>query len=532
MKIKNAKIFIIAIAGVLLAAAGVLAQQNKPDAGFGLEEGGAAIYGIGAGVGAGQDFNYQLDGANFNTLEYMKKIEELMKASTGKMNDEIYIEITARIAACHKGAMITDSIFNDLNDPYDVTSQEYAAYAYQNMARMTDQEGGDDYDEWIKKYGERTKELEKNNCVFNTNPDYDPNATTTPPCIDGDGDDPDRTGTVFYYGQTASAGNEHYVCNPCKYKDECAGDFAVEQICKDGKPADNRHKCEYGCFAGRCLTAGEADKQLCEGQCLEACPAGTIDLAAGGCPKKDGPKTVCCQKVFDKPEASGTCAGSCMKSSACPEGYENKGTDSCVQEENCYKCGFFNLFTCCNYTKNACCVPKSDALPAAPEKCNGYCSAGGCYAGSINKGAADCAPIQTCKACGFFGLKKCCEYQPQTCCEYPQPVSDCSSGICTYNECPSGTVDVGIASCGKEKKCKTGCLGFCKKCDKKQTRCCMAAGGEKCDKGACQESAACPAGYKSIGAADCGSYEKTKNCGFLNMSKCKEPAARTCCVPE
>jgi hypothetical protein len=60
----------------------------------------------------------------------------------------------------------------------------------------------------------------------------------------------------------------------------------------------------------------------------------------------------------------------------------------------------------------------------------------------------------------------------------------------------------------------------------------MAVGGEKCDKGTCQESAACPAGYKSIGVADCGFYEKERACGFLGMSKCKDPAPKTCCVPE
>ena len=513
------KIFAILASVALAVSLAVLAQPigNNPDD-------------TGAAVDAGDAALPQSGGA-LDMAGYGQAIEALMTAPTGKMTDDIYVEITARLAVCHKGTMVTDEVFNHLKDPYDVTPQEYAAFTYQNMEKYVQEADGaasGAAEGWIKKYERRKAELEKNGCVFNTTPDGEAKS----PCMDADGDDPGREGEVYYYGETARAGNEHYVCEPCRYADACSGDFVIEQICRDGKPADAKHKCEFGCFAGRCLTAAEADKQLCEGQCLETCPAGTMDFAAGGCPKKDGVDNVCCQKVFDKPEAFGTCTGSCVKSSVCPEGYESKGMDSCVQEENCYKCGLFNLFTCCDYAKNVCCAPKADVSPVAPAKCNGYCTAGTCAAGSFAKGAADCAPARTCKACGFFGLKKCCEYQATTCCEYPEPVSDCAAGICTYNECPSGTVDVGIANCGKEKKCKTGCWGFCKKCDKKQTRCCMAVGGEKCDQGACQESDACPAGYKSIGAADCGSYEREKNCGFLGMSKCKEPAPKTCCVPE
>lgn len=514
----KAKIFAVLAIGLFAVLPLVLAQPTDNSAGNGAAaESGENLYGQGGEI--------------LDMTGYGQAIEALMKAPTGKMTDEIYVEITARLAVCHKGTMVTDEVFNHLKDPYDVTAPEYAAFTYQNMERYMEEIDAAESDPaggWIKKYEARKAELEANGCVFNTTPDGEIKS----PCMDADGDDPDREGEVYYYGETARAGNEHYVCEPCRYADACRGDFVVEQICRDGKPADVEHRCEFGCFAGRCLAREESQKQLCEGQCLENCPAGTMDFGAGGCPKKDGQKNVCCQKVFGKPEASGTCAGSCMKSSVCPEGYENKGTDSCVQEENCYKCGLFNLFTCCDYTKNVCCVPKTDAPLPAPAKCNGYCTAGACAAGSFAKGTADCAPARTCLPCGFFGLKKCCEYQSTICCEYPEPVTDCSGGICTYDECPSGTVDVGIANCGKEKKCKTACWGFCKKCDKKQTRCCMAVGGEKCDRGTCQESGTCPVGYKSIGAADCGSYEKEYACGFLGMSKCKDPAAKTCCVPE
>jgi hypothetical protein len=504
-----------AIFGALVAIAAVSAQDE-------------AATGTGDGIGAsvnGGDFDLNFGGAAFDWNKYAAQVEELMKAPIGKMNIDIYIEVTARLAACYKDTLVTDSVFNNLKQPYDITPKEYGAYVYQMMAGKTNDDAGK-FEDWVKKYDDRIKELKQNGCVFNTNPD----GTTNQPCIDADGDDPDRANILYYYGEIAKAGNEHYVCSPCKYKDECVGDAVREQICKDGNPWETRHECEWGCFAGRCQTEEESKQQKCEGQCLETCPSGTMDFDTGGCPKKDGKKNACCQKVFDKPEVSGTCSGSCMKSSTCPEGYENKGMDSCVQEENCYKCGLFNLFTCCDYAKKSCCVPKADVpAPVPPEKCNGICSAGGCLGGWATKNGTDCAPEQKCKACGFFGLKKCCEYQATTCCE---PVTTCKGGMCTYDDCPSGTLDIGYADCGKQKDCETCCSGFGKKCKNKQTKCCVAVPAAKCDKGTCQKSSSCPAGQKSIGAADCGSYEKEHSCGFANMAKCKDPAPKTCCVPE
>lgn len=171
--------------------------------------------------------------------------------------------------------------------------------------------------------------------------------------------------------------------------------------------------------------------------------------------------------------------------------------------------------------------------PTAPEKCNGSCRTGNvCPANTINKGLADCQPQKQCRSCGFLGLRKCCESLPAVCCEYPKPVTDCSAGVCTYNSCPARTQDVGFANCGEKDDCRTCWWGFAKCCEKKQTKCCMAPNYAECTGGTCENSDACPGGFKKMGTANCGFYEKVHSCGFLGLSKCADPVLRTCCVPE
>ncbi|OGF20732.1 hypothetical protein A2316_02585 [Candidatus Falkowbacteria bacterium RIFOXYB2_FULL_38_15] len=170
--------------------------------------------------------------------------------------------------------------------------------------------------------------------------------------------------------------------------------------------------------------------------------------------------------------------------------------------------------------------------PSALEKCNGYCSMSNvCSAGAINKGLTDCQSQKKCHSCGFLGLKKCCEYLPTTCCEYPKPVTDCSTGMCTYNDCPEGTQEVGPANCGEAEDCET-CWGLFKCCKQKQTKCCMAIDNTECARGTCQNGNTCPKGFKNAGMADCGSYEEVHSCGFWGIAECKDPAPRTCCQPE
>ncbi len=170
---------------------------------------------------------------------------------------------------------------------------------------------------------------------------------------------------------------------------------------------------------------------------------------------------------------------------------------------------------------------------SAQEVCNGYCSVDKvCPSGATNKGSAGCQPQKQCRSCGFLGLRKCCEYLPATCCEYSKPVIDCATGMCTYNDCPLGTQNVGSANCGEAEDCETCWWGFGKCCKKKPTKCCMAVNDTKCTAGTCQNGATCSKGFKSIGMTDCGSYEETHSCGFLGLSECKDPAPRTCCVPD
>jgi len=174
--------------------------------------------------------------------------------------------------------------------------------------------------------------------------------------------------------------------------------------------------------------------------------------------------------------------------------------------------------------------------PSVPAKCSGSCSVGNvCPANAINKGAVDCRPYRQCHRCGFLGWKKCCEDVPTTCCEYSKPVTDCSGGMCTYDACPGLTQEVGPANCGEAEDCETGWgfrWGLGKYCQKKPTKCCLALDYIKCTGGTCQNSDACPRGFENVGMADCGSYEQEHNCGFFGLAKCKDPAPKTCCLPE
>lgn len=179
------------------------------------------------------------------------------------------------------------------------------------------------------------------------------------------------------------------------------------------------------------------------------------------------------------------------------------------------------------------CKFAASAEPAAPEQCQGYCAAGkACPSGTIDKGSTGCQPQKQCHSCGFLGLRKCCDYLPATCCEYPKPVNDCRAGLCTYDDCPEGTQAVGSADCEEAEDCKPCWWGLLKCCQKKQTQCCLTINNTKCKAGTCQNSATCSKGFKSIGMADCGSYENIYGCGFLGHVQCQEPAPKTCCVPD
>lgn len=286
---------------------------------------------------------FDTGGAGFDPTQFgitEDKIKDLMTASTGKMTDEIDLEIVARIAVCHKGTSISEEEFNILKSPYDITALEFVAYYIQRLR------GGEGTSQFLEKWASRM-------------------------------------------------------------------------------------------------------------------PGLVAAVKAKGC------------KFETKPE------------------------------------------------------------PPAPEKCNGYCSIGNvCPSNAINKGLADCQPYRQCRSCGFLGWKKCCEYLPTTCCEYPKPVTDCSTGMCTYEDCPEGTQEVGLANCGEVEDCETCWWGFAKCCTKKQTKCCLALNDTKCTAGTCQNSDTCPKGFKNMGMADCGFYEKAHSCGFLRLAQCKDPAPKTCCMPE
>lgn len=482
-------------------------------------------------TGMGAFMNWNQMGISFS--DYQKKVEELLNTPTGKMTVALDLELTARISACHaSSSVLGEEEFNRLKEPYDITAAEYTAYHLKFFEMIAnDEESSEQYSLFNKAYEKRVKELKDNGCNFEAVAE----ALNKDGCYDEDGDNPDRFNITYIYDKKGEG-----KCHPCKFADECVGNNLKEKICKkdEGKCLygcwdEVVHKCPFGCFAGRCQTEEESRQQQCDGQCLAECPAGTMDFGQGGCPQAGNNfPAKCCKKVFSTSTTPvGKCEGMCAKSDQCPEGYEKKDETSCAQIETKYKCGPFGLFDCYNYVSPVCCLPKAEN-PPSPSQCAGECVMGSkCPGRSLNKGVSGCESFQECKPCGFFGLKKCCKYVPTTCCEYPKPVTECSKGMCTYQECPSGMEDVGVADCGTIKECKT-CYLVGKCCKKKTARCCMAVNREICASGQCQKSGQCPTGYENIGPADCGSYQKEEDCGFAGWAKCKKPAPMTCCMPK
>jgi hypothetical protein len=472
-------------------------------------------------------------------------INNLLSAPTGNMDDQIWVEITARIAcrAETKGEY-DESEFNEIKKPFDVSAQEYTAYHWQLIMMRMDSL---DFEDLFQKLENRTIELEANDCEFEIDSFEAPASTSSiSKCEDTDGEDYDKKGKVLLYNRIATTGDSSYWCNPCAYSDECAEQnvlekycFYDEKECSHGCVREKSFECPYGCYNGRCLEKEEASVQLCHGICTDKkCPFGTVNMGKQGCSIKEENceknasgeekceiKEHCCLPLegTSTETEQNACPGNCLSDISCPEGHENYGIEGCPLLEECYKCGFLNLFTCCAYTPRLCCVGAS-SLPAASEVCNGMCTAKlDCPPGWENTGRSGCALQKKCEKCGFLGLKKCCEYVLTSCC-VPKTTPGVCSGICTIYDCPIGTEDVGVSNCGIQKQCKRcGFLGLKKCCDKIQTKCCNPQNPVSSCEGGTE-------GTENSGRADCGVQEKCKKCGFLGLFKCCEKIPASCCM--
>jgi hypothetical protein len=105
--------------------------------------------------------------------EETKKLEEKMKVITdimsgqgdaGKMNDELYVEITARMK-CDTRTVYSDEEFKALISDLDITNAEYAAYAYKVFAETESQTAKEKVDLLMKSIDTRVAELKKTDCV-------------------------------------------------------------------------------------------------------------------------------------------------------------------------------------------------------------------------------------------------------------------------------------------------------------------------------------------------------------------------------
>jgi len=486
--------------------------------------------------------------------ENQEVFNSLMSAPTGNMNDQIWIEITARLACkIETKQEYTESEFDEIKKTFDVTAEEYVAYHWQLITMRFDSM---DFEDLFQKLENRTKELEADDCKFDTDSfEVSDSTSSISKCEDTDGDDYYKKGKVLLYNRTATTGDSSYWCNPCAYSDECAEQNVLEKYCfydendcSHGCVREKSFECPYGCYNGKCLEKEEASVNLCYGICTDKeCPFGSVSIGKEGCPIKEENcskdasgeekceiKEHCCLPLGEtsaEPEQN-ACQGSCVSDISCPEGQENQGIDGCPLSEECYKCGFLNLFTCCAYTPRLCCVGVS-SQPTEPQTCNGMCTAElNCPPGWESTGRSGCALQKKCEKCGFLGLKKCCEYVSTNCC-IPKTTPAVCSGICTIHDCPAGTEDVGASNCGVQKKChRCGFLGLKKCCDKIQKKCCDPQNPvSSCEAGTCTIEN-CPEGTENCGGADCGVQKKCHRCGFLGLFKCCENFPASCCMPK
>jgi len=282
-------------------------------------------------------------------------LQNLMNAPTGKMNDKIWLELLAKLA-CDEKSSYADEEFDAIVKPFGIKGQEFVAYHWQLLMMRMD---SPEMEKLWEKYEKRFEEMRKNNCQLEVPEENGEDDSLINKCEDSDGLDAYKKGEVLFYGRQATTTEAAIWCNPCKYEDECIDGVIYERYCLNNQQAEKKIKCPYGCYDGYCLTKEQSESQICPGICLEKkCPFGTLNIGKQGCPAKNckivNGQEECesvsnCCLILDKSKVGPeTCPGTCLADLSCPKGFEKLETESCTPSENCYKCGWLNLFTCCD----------------------------------------------------------------------------------------------------------------------------------------------------------------------------------------
>jgi len=463
-------------------------------------------------------------------------LQNLLNAPTGKMNDKIWLELFTKLV-CDEKKSLTGEEWEAALKPFGVSGLEFAAYHWQLFMTRLD---SPEMEKLLEKGKKRLEEMRKNNCQIEVPEENGEDDSLINKCEDADALDAYKKGEVLFYGRQATTTEAAIWCNPCKYEDECVDGVIYERYCLNNRPAEKKIKCPYGCYNGYCLTKEQAESQICPGICLEKkCPFGTLSIGKQGCPvgnckvvqgQEECESVARCCLILDKSKIGPeTCPGVCLADLSCPQGFEILETESCASSEECYKCGWLNLFTCCDYIPKICCQPKeTGTLLPQPSPCEGICVTGEiCATDFTASGRADCQLAKKCEKCGLFGLKKCCQYLRATCC-VPQKQDLICRGFCTRGECGGGYKNIGLSNCGQEKVChKCGFLNLFKCCEKIATHCCQPGKPVNVCSGIC--SLECPGETSNVGQANCGTQKVCRKCGIFKLFTCCEQKQTYCC---
>ncbi len=381
------------------------------------------------------------------TKEQAENLERLLKMPTGKMNDDIYVEIMMQISCLASiNKKIDEAKIAEIARPYGVTGEEWTAYHLQMLNEPI---------KWTELLDERTEEmnrkfeaLKKNNCqpkiklpgvedkeeVEDKKEEISPSAEMTDDiwleitarikCID-------RIALIFTKDEIKTI-FEPFGVAPVEY--QTYTEDILKRMEEVLKKSDEKWTEEDQALAG----LSEKLKQRIE------------ELKKNNCVLEDGTPI---SRDYNAPMEE-------------PEGWD-KTKCKLFFCDNCYKVTEDSSWWAKYRCKNLCAGCPSFPPPPPVEDCLGFCQGESCPA-YADKITGQCAPQKKCHRCWIFA--KCCEEVPSVCC-LTRPPEVCQ-GFCGLKSCPEGTVSQGEKNCPSGKECHR-CWIIAKCCEKVPGVCCV-----------------------------------------------------------
>lgn len=376
------------------------------------------------------------------TEEQEEALERLLEMPTGKMNDDIWLEITMQISCLLSiDEEVDEAKIEEMVKPYGVTGEEYTAYHWQTLINRPDVWSDDLVEEMTKKF----EDLKENNCQLEKkSPEEE-----SPEEISSSGgmtDDVwleitarikciDRVALIFTKDEIETI-FEPFEVTPVEY--QTYTEDILERMEEVLKKSDDEWTEEDRALAGLNEKLKQRIEELKKKNCiLENGVAISEEYNAPVQEPEGWDKTKCrifsCDNCFEVTEDSSwwaryrcnnlckgcptspptpppvdACLGFCSQET-CPA-YADKITGDCASQKKCRKCGPFKIFKCCEEVASVCCLTKP------PEVCQGSCGWESCPEGTVSAGEKNCSSKKETYRCGLFKLFKCSRTLKGACC--------------------------------------------------------------------------------------------------------------------